>query len=93
MSSPSLPRCENGEQCQGRSGQRGQLEKRREKAIVSEQGPCAGTERSPALSSSSTLENQQWSLLALALASLGARLVLNKDTGAENGEGAEKNLR
>ncbi|XP_064885543.1 peroxisome proliferator-activated receptor gamma coactivator 1-beta [Columba livia] len=26
-------RCENGEQCQGRSGQRGQLEKRREKAI------------------------------------------------------------
>ncbi|NWH56743.1 PRGC2 protein, partial [Geococcyx californianus] len=26
-------RCENGEQCQGRSGHRGQLEKRREKAI------------------------------------------------------------
>lgn len=42
-SSSSLPRCENGEQCQGGSGHRGQLEKRREKAIVSEQGPRAGT--------------------------------------------------
>lgn len=37
-SSLVLHRCENGEQCQGGSGSRGQLEKKREKAIVSEQG-------------------------------------------------------
>lgn len=84
-SSSSLPRCENGEQCQGRSGHQGQL-KRREKAIVSEKGPHAGTKQSPALSSSLTPEKQQWSPLALASAPLSARPVLNEDTGAERGE-------
>lgn len=85
-SSPSLPRCENSEQCQGGSGHRGQLEKRREKAIVSERGPHAGTKQSPALSSSPAPEKQQWSPLALASASLGARPVLNKAMGMERGE-------
>lgn len=66
-SSSSLPRCANGEQCQGGSRHQGQL-KTREKAIVSEKGPHAGTKQSPALSSSLTLEKQHWSPLALASA-------------------------
>lgn len=56
----ALPcRCENGEQCQGGSGQRGQLKKRREKAIVSE-GEHPGTEQpqpsAPALPQTAALE-------------------------------------
>lgn len=73
----ALPcRCENGEQCHGGSGHRGQLKKRREKAIVSERGRSSPSPRLLPCS-----KQQHWSPLALASASLGARPVLNKDMG------------